>query len=155
MWLMSNNDTKSWGNRLEITRAFVREHETKVRFVLAGALNTVFGLAAYPALYFLLAPLKLHYLSVLVVSQVICITFSFYTNKHLVFRTSGGYLREYGKFATFHLSYLLVNLAALPALVELAGMKPVWAQTLFAVLVIVTSYFWHSRITFSKAKEAR
>ncbi len=146
---------KSWGNHLETTRAFLREHETKVRFLLVGVLNTAFGLAAYPALYYLMAPLKLHYLSVLIVSQIISITFAFFTTKHLVFRTTGGYLREYRKFTTFHLSYLLVNLAALPALVELAGMHPVWAQTLFAVLVIITSYFWHSRITFYQAKETR
>jgi putative flippase GtrA len=141
---MSNNDMKSWENRLETTWAFLREHETKVRFLLVGGLNTVFGLAIYPAL---------HYLSILIVSQIISITFAFFTTKHLVFRTTGGYLCEYGKFATFHLSYLLANLAALPALVELVGMHPVWAQTLFAVLVIITSYFWHSRITFYQAKE--
>lgn len=130
-------------------------HQTKVRFLLAGALNTIIGLAAYPGLYFLAAPLNLHYLTVLAVSQVVCIAFAFLTNKFLVFRTSGNYLRESGKFLTFHLAYFLVNLAALPALVELAGMKPVWAQTLFAVLVIVTSYFWHSRITFSSSKVPR
>ena len=115
---------KSWSSRVEALRGYLREHETKVRFVLAGGLNTAFGLAAYPALFYMLAPFKLHYLSVLVVSQVICITFSFFTNKHLVFRTRGSYLKEYGKFATFHLSYLLVNLAALPALVKSNATMP-------------------------------
>jgi putative flippase GtrA len=93
--------------------------------------------------------MKLHYLVILIMSQVLCISSAFLTSKFLVFRTSGNYLRETGKFLTFHLTYFLVNLAALPALVEFVGMNPVWAQTLFAVLIIVTSYFWHSRITFS------
>lgn len=144
-----------WRSRLEACRNFADQHQTKVRFLLAGALNTAIGLAVYPALYFLAAPLKLHYLIILAISQVLCVTFAFLTSKFLVFRTSGNYLRESGKFLTFHLSYFLVNLAALPALVELVGMNPVWAQTLFAVLVIVTSYFWHSRITFSSIKVAR
>lgn len=144
-----------WRSCLETGRCLADRHQTKVRFLLAGILNTAIGLAVYPALYFLAAPLKLHYLMVLIVSQIVCITFAFLTNKFLVFRTSGNYLRETGKFLTFHLSYFLVNLAALPALVEFVGMKPVWAQTLFAVLVIVTSYFWHSRITFSSTKVAR
>jgi putative flippase GtrA len=144
-----------WQRCLEIGRNLADRHQTKVRFLLAGALNTAIGLAVYPALYFLAAPLKLHYLTILVISQVVCVTFAFLTNKFLVFRTSGNYLRESGKFVTFHLSYFLVNLAALPALVELVGMHPVWAQTLFAVLVIVTSYFWHSRITFSSTKVTR
>lgn len=144
-----------WQSCLGTGRGLADRHQTKVRFLLAGALNTAIGLAIYPALYFLAAPLKLHYLTILVISQVVCVTFAFLTNKFLVFRTSGNYLRESGKFLTFHLSYFLMNLAALPALVEFAGMKPVWGQTLFAVLVIVTSYFWHSHITFSSTKVAR
>lgn len=144
-----------WRSRLETCWHFADRHQVKVRFLMAGALNTAIGLAVYPALYFLAAPLKLHYLVILAISQVLCVTFAFLTSKFLVFRTSGNYLRESGKFLTFHLSYFLVNLAALPALVELVGMNPVWAQTLFAVLVIVTSYFWHSRITFSSPKVAR
>ena len=144
-----------WRRSLDIGLGITSHHQTKVRFLLAGALNTAIGLAVYPSLYFLAAPLKLHYLTILVISQVVCVTFAFLTNKFLVFRTSGNYLRESGKFLTFHSFYFLLNLAALPALVELAGMNPVWAQTLFAVLVIVTSYFWHSRITFSSSKVTR
>ncbi len=143
-----------WQSCLETGRCLADRHQTKVRFILAGALNTVIGLAVYPALYFLAAPLKLHYLVILAVSQVLCVSFAFFTSKFLVFRTSGNYLQESWKFLMFHFTYFLVNLAALPALVELAGMNPVWAQTLFAVLVIVTSYFWHSRITFSSSKVA-
>lgn len=141
-----------WQSCLETGRCFASRHQTKVRFLLAGGLNTAIGLAVYPALYFLAGPLRFHYLTILVISQVVCVSFAFVTSKFLVFQTSGNYLRESGKFLTFHLAYFLVNLAALPALVEFAGMNPVWAQTLFAVLVIVTSYFWHSRITFSTTK---
>lgn len=133
-------------------RKYIRLHETKIRFILAGALNTAFGLAAYPALYFMLAPLKLHYMVVLAITQVTCITFSYLTNKFLVFRTTGNYLRETGKFALFHLSYFGVNIVVLPLLVEFADIPPVWAQTLFAVAVVITSYFWHSKITFAPAR---
>lgn len=145
----------AWQSYLENGRCLVGRHQTKVRFLVAGVFNTVIGLAVYPALYFLAAPMKLHYLVILVVSQIVCVTIAFLTSKFLVFRTEGNYLQESGKFLMFHLSYFLVNLAALPALVEFAGMNPVWAQTLFAVLVIVTSYFWHSRITFSSSRITR
>ena len=131
------------------TRKLIRLHGTKIRFLFTGALNTVFGLAAYPTLYFLLVPLRVHYMIVLGITQIVNMTFSFLTNKFLVFRTSGNYLREGGRFVLFHLSYFLINLIALPMLVEIAGMRPVWGQTLFAIIVIVTSYFWHSNITFA------
>jgi putative flippase GtrA len=141
-----------WQHWLESARSLADRHQTKIRFLIAGAFNTAVGLAVFPILYFVAAPLKLHYLVILTISQIICISFAFMTSKYLVFRTSGNFLKETGKFLTFHMAYFLVNLAALPTLVELVGMNPVWAQTLFAVLVIVTSYFWHSRITFSSSK---
>ena len=75
-------------------RNFIRLHETKVRFLLAGALNTVFGLAAYPAFYFLLAPLKLHYMVVLGITQITFIVISNLTCTFLVFQIAGNYLRE-------------------------------------------------------------
>ena len=133
-------------------RKLIRQHERKVRFLFVGALNTVFGLAAYPMFYFLLAPLRLHYMVVLGITQITCVAFAYLTNKFLVFRTAGNYLRESGKFVLFHLSYFLVNLVALPLLVEIAGMSPVWGQTMFAVAVIITSYFWHSNVTFAPAR---
>lgn len=141
-----------WQSCLGKVRSLADQHQTKIRFLIAGAFNTTMGLALFPAIYFLAAPMKLHYLLILTISQVLCISFAFLTSKFLVFQTSGNYLRETGKFLTFHLTYFMVNLAALPALVEFVGMNPVLAQTLFAVLVIVTSYFWHSRITFSSSK---
>lgn len=133
-------------------RRLAVQHETKVRFLFAGALNTAVGLATYPALYFLLASLELHYMAILLISQVLCVAFSYLTNKYLVFRTTGNVLREFAKFVTFHLGYLLLNLVSLPLLVEFLHMNPVVGQTLFAVLVIVSSYFWHDNITFSRVE---
>lgn len=141
-----------WHICLENGLVIVNRHQTKIRFILTGALNTIVGMTVYPALYFCVTPLKQHYLMILSISQVLCVTFSFLTTKFMVFRTTANYLQEFGKFVTFHASYFLVNLAALPALVEFLGINPVWAQMLFTVLVIVSSYFWHSRITFSASQ---
>lgn len=133
-------------------KQFAKRHETKIRFILAGGINTVVGLSIYPILFFLMAPLKLHYLVILVFSQIICVIFAYLTNKFLVFKTTGNYIREFSKFVTFHLAYFAANLVALPILVEFVRINPVWAQTAFAALVIVSSYFWHSQITFSSKK---
>lgn len=128
--------------------ALMRRHETKVRFVVAGGLNTLVGLAMFPVLYYALGWLALHYVIILLIAQAASTTFSFLTNKLLVFRTQGHYLNEYGKFMTFHIVHLGLNLIALPLLVEFGGLYPVVAQFLYSFVVIVTSYFWYSRITF-------
>ena len=130
-------------------RQVALQHQVKIRFLLAGALNTVIGLGTFPALYYLLESRQLHYLVILTISQVLCICFAYLTNKFLVFKTRGNYVNEFSKFITFHLSYFAVNLIVLPLMVSGLDFNPVIAQSLFAIMVIVSSYFWHSRITFS------
>jgi len=130
-------------------RELLGQHQIKVRFLLTGMLNTLVGLATFPILYYMLSGYALHYLVLLCISQAVCIPFAFVTNKFLVFRTKGNYVHEFLKFLTFHLSYFVANLVALPLMVNLFSLNPVIAQSLFAIMVIVSSYFWHSRITFS------
>jgi putative flippase GtrA len=141
---MIDEALRRWGGA-----EFAQRHAQKVRYLLAGGLNTAVGLAAYPVLYFGLARFEPHYLAILVASQAFCICFAYLTNKFLVFKTKGNYVNETLKFISFHLAYFLLNLVVLRFLVERLQVPPVWAQMGFAVLVIISSYLWHSKITFS------
>lgn len=125
-----------------------KELKRKLRFLIAGSLNTLVGLGMFPMLFIALEKYKLHYTIILTISQIICITFSYVSNKIMVFKTHGNYIREYGRFLLFHGFYFIVNLAALPAMVEIGHMNPMVSQVFFAFIIIVTSYAWHSRITF-------
>lgn len=122
--------------------------DKKTRFLAVGFLNTLVGLGTYPVLYMALTPLGYGYLVVLVITQFICTTFSFLTNKHFVFNTHGNYFFEYLRFLSFHIGHVALNFVCLPILVEMVGLSPIVAQLFFAVVVIVTSYFWHDKITF-------
>lgn len=128
-------------------------HQKKFRFLLAGIVNTAVGLAIYPALYLALHPNGLGYVEILVFAQVICVTFSFISNKYFVFKSKGNLSDEYIKFFTFHGIYFFINLLVLPVLVEFMKFNPMIAQTIFSILIIVTSYFWHNLITFKVSKE--
>lgn len=131
---------------------FAERHGRKVRFILAGALNTLVGLFAYPVLFFALKSFGVGYLYVLVISQVLCISFSYLTNKFFVFKTQGNYSREILKFISFHGIYFVINVVVLWVLVDQMRFSPVWSQLGFAGLVIITSYIWHSKITFMHRK---
>ena len=126
----------------------IKTNDTKVRFLITGVLNSLFGLIMFPLFYYLLEEYKFHYLIILTISQFVCIIFAYFTNKFLVFKTKGNYASEFLKFISFHLSHFLVNLLALPVLVEFFKLEPVIAQIFFAMMVIISSYFWQSRITF-------
>lgn len=136
--------------KLLLTHGFhcAEQHKLKIRFLLTGALNTIVGLGMYPGLYFLLSPFHFHYLVLLTISHILCVTFAFFTTKFFVFRTVGNYLSEFSKFGSYHLMVYIINLIILPLLVNYLFMHPALAQFLFALFVVVTSYFWHSRISF-------
>ena len=95
----------------------IKNNETKVRFLITGVLNSLFGLIMFPFFFYLLEEYKLHYLIILTISQFVCIIFAYLTNKFLVFKTKGNYIPEFLKFITFHLSHFGINLIALPILV--------------------------------------
>ena len=119
-----------------------------LRYLFAAGVNTVFGLAIYPALLWASPYLHEHYLIGLLIAQAISLAFAYFNYKFGVFRTRGGYAREFTAFASFYLVNYAANWAALPFLVEIVGMTPIIAQLLFSFIVMVGSYFWHSRVTF-------
>ena len=133
-------------------KLLIAKHRRKIDYLVVGGINTVIGLSAFPALYFLTKPYQLHYMVVLAISQVFCVTVAFFTNKHLVFRTQGNHLSEYLKFSAFYSAYFVINLIVMPILVEFAGMNPVKSQILISIGIIISSYFWHSKITFAPKK---
>jgi putative flippase GtrA len=130
----------------------IAKHRRKIDFLIIGGLNTVVGLTTFPALYFATKSYQLHYMIVLAISQVFCVTVAFFTNKYFVFRTKGNHLSEYLKFSAFYSAYFVINLIVMPVLVEIVGMNPVKSQILISIGIIISSYFWHSTITFSPKK---
>ena len=69
-----------------------------------------------------------------------------------MFQTRGRYAREVTAFLSFYGVNYAANWIALPALVEFAQISPIIAQLMFSALIMITSYFWHSKVTFRGAK---
>lgn len=123
-----------------------------LRFLMAGALNTAFGLCFYPLLIVAVPLFRHHYLVALGVAQVVCVCFAYCTYKFGVFRTRSNVAREFGAFSGFYLANYALNWAVLPLLVEVAHIPPVLAQTGFTVLTVIGSWFWHTRVTFRESR---
>lgn len=136
-------------NATASSRAAVRR---PFRFLAAAALNTVFGLGIYPALLWIFVPLQRHYLIGLLIAQALSLCFAYANYKIGVFQTRGRYAREIPAFASFYIANYAVNWAALPLLVEVGKLSPIIAQLLFSLVIVVSSYFWHSRVTFKDPK---
>ena len=121
-----------------------------LRFLIAGGINTLFGLAIYPLLLWCFPALRMHYMVGLLIAQVLGVSFAFTTYKLGVFRTKGKLLREFGAFASFYLFNYVANWAALPLLVEVGHVPPIIAQLGFTVVLVIGSWFWHNRVTFRR-----
>jgi len=134
-------------------RAMRKTGERPVRFLLAGGLNTLVGLSAYPLLLWISPWFHAHYLVALAIVQVLCLLFAFSTYKFGVFRTRNNIVSEFWKFSSYYLLNYAANWLALPLLVEVGKIPPIYAQFGFALCVIVGSYFWHSNITFKPVFE--
>ena len=122
--------------------------DKRIRFLIVGGVNTLWGIAAYPLLYVILNPLGVNYLVTLVLAYAVSIAFSFTTQKYLVFRTKGKHLRELSKFLGLQCVILVLNLLALPALVIATGWSPVIVQVMLSIVIAVISYFFHNHVTF-------
>lgn len=128
-------------------------NERPLRFLVAGAINTGFGLAIFPLLLWSSAWLEHHYMVALLIAQATSVLFAFSAYRIGVFRAKGDMARQFGIFSSFYLFNYVLNWAALPLLVEVGGIAPLFAQLGFAIVLIVGSYFWHSRITFRERKD--
>ena len=124
-----------------------------IRFIAAGAMNTAFGLAIYPILLRSSDTLHRHYLVALGIAQVTSLCFAFGIYKWAVFRTRANLFREIWTFASFYVFNYALNWIVLPVLVEVVRIPPMIAQFSFSLVVMVGSYFWHSRLTFRAGGE--
>lgn len=123
-----------------------------LRFLLAGGLNTAFGLAFYPLLLWAVPLMQKHYLAALGISQLVCLCFAYATYKLGVFRTRGNVAREFGMFSGFYLFIYAGNWAVLPLLVETARLHPSLVQLGFNLVAVAGSYFWHTLVTFRPSR---
>lgn len=120
----------------------------KLRFLFVGGINTCVGLSVFPILFILTKKYDVHYEILLLISWIITTTFSFTTNKKLVFRSKGSILREYLSFISLHGIFLILNAAYLSVAVEYLALSPIFAQIIFSVASVVVSYLWYNNATF-------
>lgn len=124
------------------------KHGLKIRFLCVGGINTLVGITCFPAIYFLVPVVRPHYLFLMVVCQIFCISFSYLTNKYFVFRAKKTSLLEYLRFTCFYNIIFVVNLIILPWLVAHEHFNPALVQLVINIFIAMSSYFWHRHITF-------
>jgi putative flippase GtrA len=128
-------------------KQFINKHEQKIRYLIIGGWNTIFGYGVFAALYFWLEGL-IHYLIILSISYVLSITNAYIGYKLFVFKTRGNILREYFRFYIVYGVSFLFNLASLPLFIEILKLNMYVAQAIVTIITILGSYMLHKNFSF-------
>lgn len=141
------------GSRVRALAARV-SGDQRVAFLGVGAVNTLIGAGFFIGLQLTLGRV-VHYLVVLLVAHVLSVLCAFVLHRRVVFRVRGNVLVDLARFETVYLGALAVNLAALPALVEVAGLPVIPAQLLVVGGTALMSWFGHKHFSFRRGEPRR
>jgi putative flippase GtrA len=125
----------------------------KIRYLIAGAWNTIFGYFTGLGIYYSVGD-HLHVLVVALMANVLAITMAFLTYKIFVFRTKGNWLVEYFRAYVVYGTTAVVGIGLLWFLVDGVGLQFWLAQGLAILITVVVSYIGHSRFTFRRQENA-
>jgi putative flippase GtrA len=124
----------------------------KLRFLIVGGWNTLFGYLSFYVLY-LVAADRLHYLIIAVIAHFVAVTQSYVTQRRLVFRSDAPVPGEFLRFNASLIGTLLFGLLAMYLLVEAATLSPLVAQAIVILTSAVLSYVLHSRVSFRPSSD--
>jgi putative flippase GtrA len=122
---------------------------TKVRYLLAGGWNTLFGYLVGLSIYYGLDGM-VGVVAVGIMANIVAITMAFVTYKLFVFQTKGNWLSEYLRAYLVYGATAVVGIGLLWILVDGLGVRFWIAQGLVIVITVVVSYLSHSRFTFKR-----
>lgn len=121
----------------------------ELRFLLAGAYNTVFGYLTFTLLYFLLHT-RIHYLVVALLCQPVSLTSAFIVHRNLVFKSQEQWQRSFIRFNLSQLAAFLFGVVGLYSLVRFGHLAPLVAQALVVTASVLVTYLLHRHFSFRR-----
>jgi len=132
-------------------------HGEKVRFLLAGGLNTVAAYGLFALGFWLLTPvfsgLENSYLLIQWIMWVISVPFGALTLKYFAFRAEGSYWRQLPRAYLVYLPVQLITSGLLALFTLVIGLHPLIGQLLAISIAVVMSYLGHKYFTFRKTSD--
>jgi putative flippase GtrA len=123
--------------------------DERVRFVIAGGINTLVGYSLFALLQFAIGHLT-GYIATLLISHVLASIVAFNLYRHFVFSVTGNSVVDFLRFQTVYILPLAINLAVLPVLVELLHWNVYLAQAIVVIVSTTISYLGHKFFSFRR-----
>ncbi len=139
----------------QIAHDFWLNHQKKIRFVLVGVWNTIFGYLVFIAFDYLFeryfSPRYIAYMSAAVMSNILAIINAYIFHKYITFQSpvrGKGIIIEFARFFSTYLFSMILGLILLPVSVEVLGIAPRISAALLIPVTTIISYIGHSRFSF-------
>ena len=120
-----------------------------VRFAMVGVVNALFGFGLFALLQIALGD-RVHYLILLLVANIVAVVEAYVLQRWLVFLVRGRWWRGLARFSSVYLVALVVNMVALPLLVEIVLLPVLPAQAIVVVSTAMGTFFVHRGFTFRR-----
>jgi putative flippase GtrA len=134
------------------------KHHVKVKFLLVGAWNTVFGYLVFLALDTLFARAfsrrYVAYMTAMVLSNLLAIANAYVFHKYVTFKSDvrgRAIIAELLRFFTTYIFTFCMSLGLLPIFVEILNFGPKIAAALVILACTVISWVGHSRFSFGRS----
>lgn len=133
--------------------ALFKKYKEIILYLIVGALTTAISIFVQ---WIFTYPLPLHTFFATLISLFISITFAFFTNKIFVFesKTKGkkAFLHELYLFYSSRAFTAIVELIAMPLLVDVCHFHPMITKAVVSIVIIILNYVFSKFIVFRKRK---
>lgn len=123
--------------------------DQRVRFLLVGGFNTVFGFFNFVWIQALFGH-KITYIGSFLLSYFLTFTVAFILHRKVVFKVTGSLIKDLLRFQGVYLVPLSINLVVLPLLVSGAKMNVYLAQAMAVTFNTLVSYLGHKYFSFRR-----
>ena len=142
---------------MPLIHKLINKHNTKVRFVLVGIWNTIFGYLVFFLLDSLFTNLftkrYFAYMLAMILSQIIATINAFIFHKNITFKSKvkgKGIIIEFLRFCLTYVVTFCLSLILLPFFAEIFKIQPKISAAIVILICTVISYVGHSRFSFKK-----
>ena len=122
---------------------------TKILFLLFGAINTIVGYLNSVIVYYFFKE-DFSILTLIIFINIFNISFSFLTMKYFVFKSKGKIINEYLRSMLVYSGLFIVNSLAILTFYEIYKINFYLASFLATIFGVILSYYGNKKITFKK-----
>jgi len=131
------------------------KHYVKVKFVLVGMWNTIFGYGVFCLLDTIFSHIfvtrYIAYMSAMILGQIIAVINAYIFHKYITFRSAvkgKGIIIEFFRFCMTYTVTFSLSLVLLPFFVEIGHITPKISGAIVILVCTIISYLGHSRFSF-------